>query len=164
MLSTLVNMLSYHGRRCFVFHSAGGGTLSMQECSSSVESSDGRSVFSTTASGQLKMPRLGNYCLTISGDGVDKRDIGASADVSATSSSAQHMASSIIDGSADSHWASGFDPSSAVDVLMDFGAAKIVESVSIEWEHPPLVSKVILCVLGSICWFDSAQSACSASL
>ena len=118
----------------------------MQECSSSVESSDGRSVFSTTPSGQLKMPRLGNYCVTISGDGVDKTDIGASAAVSATSTSAQHMASSIIDGSADSHWASGFDPISAVEITMDFGAAKIVDSVSIEWEHPPLVSRVLLCM------------------
>ena len=156
MLSTLAYILSYHGRQCFLFRSTAGGTLSMQECSSSVESSDGRSVFSTTPSGQLKMPRLGNYCVTISGDGVDKTDIGASADVSATSSSAQHMASSIIDGSADSHWASGLDPISAVDVTMDLGAAKIVESVSIEWEHPPLVSKVVLCMWGSICWFDSA--------
>ena len=156
MFSTLAYMLSYHWRQCFLFRSTAGGTLSMQECSSSVESSDGRSVFSTTPSGQLKMPRLGNYCVTISGDGVDKTDIAASADVSATSSSAQHMASSIIDGSADSHWASGLDPISAVDVTMDFGAAKIVESVSIEWEHPPLVSKVVLCMWASICCFDSA--------
>ena len=161
MFSTLAYILSYHWRQCFLFRSTAGGTLSMQECSSSVESSDGRSVFSTTPSGQLKMPRLGNYCVTISGDGVDKTDIGASADVSATSSSAQHMASSIIDGSADSHWASGLDPISAVDVTMDFGAAKIVESVSIEWEHPPLVSKVVLCMWGSICLFDSAKSAYS---
>ena len=161
MFSTLAYILSYHWRQCFLFRSTAGGTLSMQECSSSVESSDGRSVFSTTPSGQLKMPRLGNYCVTISGDGVDKTDIGASADVSATSSSAQHMASSIIDGSADSHWASGLDPISAVDVTMDFGAAEIVESVSIEWEHPPLVSKVVLCMWGSICLFDSAKSAYS---
>ena len=162
MFSTLAYILSYHWRKCFLFRSTAGGTLSMQECSSSVESSDGRSMFSTTPSGQLKMPRLGNYCVTISGDGVDKTDIGASADVSATSSSAQHMASSIIDGSADSHWASGLDPISAVDVTMDFGAAEIVESVSIEWEHPPVVSKVVLCMWGSICWFDSARSAYSA--
>ena len=159
MFSTLAYILSYHWRQCFLFRSTAGGTLSMQECSSSVESSDGRSVFSTTPSGQLKMPRLGNYCVTISGDGVDKTDIGASADVSATSSSAQHMASSIIDGNADSHWASGLDPVSTVDVTMDFRAAKIVESVSIEWEHPPLVSNVVLCMWRSICWFDSAQSA-----
>jgi len=130
------------GETFFVFDSTAGGTLSMQECSSSVESSDGRSVFSTTPAGQLKMPRLGNYCLTISGEGADKTDIGASADVSATSSSAQHMASSIVDGSGDSYWASGFDPISAVDVMMDFGSAKVIESVSIEWEHPPLVSEV----------------------
>ena len=90
----------------------------MQECSTSVEASDGRSVFAATASGQIKMPRLGNYCLTMSGDGAAKVDIAPSADVSATSSSAQHTASSIVDGSSESHWASGFDTSSPVDVSL----------------------------------------------
>lgn len=115
-----------------------GGALQMQECSSSVESGDGRSVFATTPSGQIKMPRLGNYCLTMSGDGATKLDIAPSADVSATSSSAQHTANSIVDGTSESHWASGFDPTSPVDVVLDFGASKVIETVSIEWEHPPL--------------------------
>lgn len=114
----------------------------MQECSSSVESSDGRSVFATTPTGQMKMPRLGNYCLTMSGDGASRIDIASSADVSATSSSAQHMASSIVDGSSESHWASGFDPTSAVDVVLDFGAAKTIETVTIDWEQPPLVRDI----------------------
>lgn len=132
--------------QCFLSFllSTAGGILQMQECSSSVESGDGRSVFATTPTGQIKMPRLGNYCLTMSGDGAAKLDIGAGADVSATSSSAQHMASSIVDGSSESHWASGFDPTSTVDVVLDFGAAKLIETVSIEWEHPPLVSEVCI--------------------
>ena len=122
-----------------MFCSTAGGALQMQECSSSVESGDGRSVFATTPSGQIKMPRLGNYCLTMSGDGATKLDIGPSADVSATSTSAQHAANSIVDGNSESHWASGFDPASPVDVVLDFGAAKVIETVSIDWEHPPLV-------------------------
>jgi len=124
--------------------STAGGALHMEECSSSVEASDGRSVFAATPSGQIKMPRLGNYCLTMSGDGAAKLDIAPSADVSATSSSAQHTASSIADGSSESHWASGFDPASPVDVVLDFGAAKLIEAVSIEWEHAPLVRKLLL--------------------
>lgn len=119
-----------------------GGALQMQECSSSVESGDGRSVFATTPSGQIKMPRLGNYCLTMSGDGATKLDIGPSADVSATSTSAQHAANSIVDGNSESHWASGFDPASPVDVVLDFGAAKVIETVSIDWEHPPLAFEI----------------------
>ena len=127
-----------------MFYSTAGGALQMKECSSSVESGDGRSVFTTTPSGQIKMPRLGNYCLTMSGDGATKLDIGPSADVSATSSSAQHTANSIVDGSSESHWASAFDPTSPVDVVLDFGASKVIEMVSIEWEHPPLVK--LLCL------------------
>jgi hypothetical protein len=75
----------------------------------------------------------------MSGDGATKLDIGPSADVSATSTSTQHTASSIVDGNSESHWASGFDPTSPVDVVFDFGASKVIEMVSIEWEHPPLV-------------------------
>ena len=46
-------------------------------------------------------------------------------------------------------------PNSAVDVTMDFGAAKIVDSVSIDWEHPPLVSRGILCMRENICCYDA---------
>ena len=43
-----------------------------------------------TPSGQLKMPRLGNYCLTVVGDGAADADVAQGADVAATSSNAQH--------------------------------------------------------------------------
>ena len=43
-----------------------------------------------TPSGQLKMPRVGNYCLTVAGDGAVDADIAQGADVTATSSNAQH--------------------------------------------------------------------------
>ena len=59
---------------------------------------------------------------------------------SATSSSAQHSAANAVDGNAQSYWASGFDPSSAVDMILDFGATKKIEKVEIAWEYPPLVS------------------------
>ena len=38
--------------------------MGMEACSSSSESSDGRTVFSMTPGGQLKMPRL-NVCLLV---------------------------------------------------------------------------------------------------
>ena len=31
----------------------------------------------------------------------------------------------------------------AVDVVLDFGATKLIEMVTIEWEHAPLVCKVL---------------------
>ena len=42
--------------------------MSTQDCSSEVSAGDGRGVFSSTAAGQLKMPRLGNFCVTVLGD------------------------------------------------------------------------------------------------
>jgi len=47
---------------------ASGGAFAMEECSSNAESTDGRTVFAVTAGGQLKMPRLGNFCMTMLGD------------------------------------------------------------------------------------------------
>lgn len=44
----------------------------MEECSSNAESTDGRTVFAVTANGQLKMPRLGNFCVTMLGDGASR--------------------------------------------------------------------------------------------
>ena len=70
--------------------STGGGMLIMGPCSASSESGDGRGVFAMTPNGQLKMPQLGNYCVTVSGKGVADTDIAQGADVTATSSNAQH--------------------------------------------------------------------------
>jgi len=50
-----------------------GGALRMEACSDGVEASDGRTVFSATPAGQLKMPKLGNFCLTVVGDGAAAR-------------------------------------------------------------------------------------------
>jgi len=50
-----------------------GGVLRMEACSVEVGSSDGRTVFTATAAGQLKMPKLGNFCLTVVGDGATAR-------------------------------------------------------------------------------------------
>ena len=85
------------------------------------------------------MPRMGNFCLTSKGNGPTKADITSGADVTATSSSAQHSASNVVDGNAQSYWASALDPASGVDMTLDFGAAKTLEQVVIDWEHPPLV-------------------------
>ena len=54
----------------------------MQACSATPEGSDGRTVFATQANGQLKMPKMGNYCLTMLGDAATKVDIASAADVS----------------------------------------------------------------------------------
>ena len=64
------------------FFSAAGGSLSMQACSATPEGSDGRTVFAAQSNGQLKMPKLGNYCLTMLGETAAKADIASGADLS----------------------------------------------------------------------------------
>ena len=66
-----------------VFFRTAGGSLSMQACSATPEGSDGRTVFAAQANGQLKMPKMGNYCLTALGEATAKADIASGADVSA---------------------------------------------------------------------------------
>lgn len=71
----------------------------MGACSASAEAGDGRGVFAATPSGQLKLPRMGNYCLTVAGDGAADADVAQGADVTATSSNAQHAVEHIAGGS-----------------------------------------------------------------
>merc|ERR1711904_672756 len=82
------------------------------------------------------MPRVGNYCLTVAGDGAADADVAQGADVTATSSNGQHAVEHIADGDAQSYWASGPDPTSRVDVQLDFGATRQIKAVEIDWEHP----------------------------
>merc|ERR1711862_268546 len=53
---------------------SGGGSFTMDTCSAPNEVSDGRNVFSLTPKGQLKMPKLGNYCLTVASSQVVVQD------------------------------------------------------------------------------------------
>ncbi len=122
--------------------SFGGGTVATEACSTSSESGDGRTIFAISPNGQLKMPRLGNYCLTVAGEGAASADIAQGADLAATSTSAQHSVKNIADADAQSYWASASDPAAPVDVQLDFGAARQIKSVEIDWEHP---AQVIAC-------------------
>ena len=120
-------------------HSTNGGALTMEACSIAAEAGDGRSVFLLSPNGQLQMPRLGNFCLSMAGDGALEANVALGADVAATSSNAQHAAKGAIDGDDHSFWASGFDPASGVDMNVDLGATKIIRTVEIEWEYPAQV-------------------------
>ena len=146
--------------------------FAMGPCSAPAESGDGRAVFAMMPSGQLKMPRLGNYCLTVAGEGVADADIAQGADVTATSANAQHVVEHIAgesdggwlfrascifsclraDGDAQSYWASGPDPASRVDVQLDFGTSRQIKAVEIDWEHP---AQVCLFILALVFWFGS---------
>lgn len=119
----------------FLFCSTGGGALTFEQCSTSASSGDGRTVFAASPNGQLKMPRIGNYCLTLIGGGEDA-DVAQRAVAAASSSSAQHTVKSIADANAQSYWASGNDPTGPVDVQLDFGAMQTMKAVAIDWEHP----------------------------
>jgi len=57
----------------------GGGVLAMEACSTSATSVDGRAVFAVSPNGQLKLPLMGNYCVTFLGDGASDARLRASA-------------------------------------------------------------------------------------
>jgi hypothetical protein len=88
------------------------------------------------------MPRLGNVCLTVVGEGSAAVDIAHAADIVASSTGAQHNIENIVDGDAQSYWSSASDPVSPVDVQFSFGAAQRVTAIEIDWEHP---AQVIIC-------------------
>ena len=119
--------------------STAGGALTMEACSAAAEAGDGRSVFLLKSNGQLQMPRLGDFCLSMAGDGAVEANVALGADVAATSSNAQHAAKGAIDGDDHSFWASAVDPASSVDMNIDFGATKIFRTVEIDWEYPAQV-------------------------
>ena len=111
----------------------------MDSCSRTAASGDGRTTFKTTPNGQLKMPRLGNYCVTLVGDSPSSADVARDAETAATSSNSEHAVKNIADSDAQSFWASENDPTAPVDVQLDFGAAQQINSIQIEWEHPAQV-------------------------
>lgn len=128
----------------------------MEECSTSAASGDGRNVFAGSPNGQLKMPRVGNYCLTLVGDSAYDIDVAHAADASATSSNAEHAVKNIADGDAQSYWASGNDPTAPVDVQLDLGGTLQIKTIKIDWEYPALV-----CVYGSA---QCARASCNVSV
>jgi len=121
----------------------------MDSCSRTAASGDGRTTFKTTPNGQLKMPRLGNYCVTLVGDSPSSADVARDAETAATSSNSEHAVKNIADSDAQSFWASENDPTAPVDVQLDFGAAQKISRVQIDWEHPAQ-DWVALCLHGFV--------------
>ena len=115
----------------------------MGVCSTAAASDDGRTVFAPSPNGQLKMPRMGNYCLTLVGDSPSGSNVAQGADVAATSSNSEHAVKNIADADAQSFWASSNDPTAPVDVQLDFGATQQINSIQIDWEHPAQVRKTL---------------------
>ena len=134
--STLFSLLDVAAVHKPLDYSTAGGALSMEKCDFSAEAGDGRSVFQMTSNGQIQMPRMGSFCLSMVGDGAADADVALGADVSAASSSAQHAVKNAVDGDAHSFWASGSDPTSGVDLHIDLGATKQIRAVEIDWEYP----------------------------
>ena len=130
----------------------------MGVCSTSAASDDGRTVFAPSPNGQLKMPRMGNYCLTLVGDSPSSSNVAQGADVAATSSSSEHAVKNIVDADAQSFWASSNDPTAPVDVQFDFGATQQINSIQIDWEHPAQVHKTLGVHVGVVflCFLSNA--------
>jgi len=112
--------------------------LQTAPCSTAAASGDGRGIFTPMANGQLKMPHLGNYCVTMASDGATFSDLALTSTLAATSANAQHAVQNLINGDAQSYWASAFETSGPVDVQFDFGSEKQVAIIEIDWENPAL--------------------------
>ena len=105
-------------------------------------------MFSLSANGQLKMPRMGNFCVTFMGDNAG---FATGFDVAATSSQAGHSASSVADGDSTSFWASAYDPAenAVVDVQLNLGSPKQIHRITIDWEYPATAFEVQVAKEGS---------------
>jgi len=65
---------------CIAVVEAGTHRVGLVECSSAAEDQDGRSAWQLTANAQLKMPQMGNYCLSLEAGRASARDCSESFD------------------------------------------------------------------------------------
>lgn len=114
-----------------------GGSLVMSSCGEGQNAADGRNVFEITPAGQLKLAKMGGYCVTSTGQLIEK-DLAVGASAIASSNQLQHPASNAIDGDAASFWASARDPSEKgpVDLIIGLGASSHISVIEVDWELP----------------------------
>jgi len=99
---------------------------------------DGGAVWEAQGSGQWKLDRAGNYCLSQQGAaaGVEDAAERGAITASSTADAAAHGANMAVDGSSSTFWASGMDPTGPVMVTVDLGHQRKLSSVDLQWEFP----------------------------
>jgi len=120
----LMNVVS---KRC-ASAAAGANTLSMSDCG-------GASTWKLLANGQA---RVGEKCLSLSGEGGGTENAASHAAAEATSSanSASHAAQAAVDADDATFWASKPGDVGPVALTIDLGEARSVDLLKIVWEFP----------------------------
>lgn len=94
------------------------------------------SSFDVTESGQLRL-RSKDACLSQKGSFAGDEDIALKSPVHASSASDEfHGGYSAVDGQEASFWSSAANPAGSVSIEFDFGEARHLKAVEIDWEHP----------------------------
>ncbi|CAD7949501.1 unnamed protein product [Amoebophrya sp. A120] len=132
------------GKKCMTLEdgkvTASGGSVTLQDCDAATAASDGRALWEPMPSSQLKVAKVGDYCLSM---GPEKASIGetnlikGSSSIDASSSNGTHTAKMIADGNDSTYWASDWDPSEPETVTIDLGSSQKLSKVDIDWEYPP---------------------------
>eukprot|EP00392_Amoebophrya_sp_AT5.2_P003047 g3052.t1 len=152
------------GKKCLSLEdgkvTATGGIVSLQDCDAATSSPDGRALWEPMPSSQLKIGKVGDFCLSM---GPEKGGIGESniikgnSNIDATSENGTHAAKLLADGNprgvlsengthaakllADGNdstdWASDWDPGEDEAVTIDLGSVTKLSNLSIDWEYPP---------------------------
>ena len=108
---------------------------------------DGADTWELLANGQA---RVGSLCLSQSGTGAGVENAAARAAAVATSTAdaEAHGASAAVDLNEASYWASKFDEAGPVELSIDLGSERQLETMKISWEFPAKAFAVSLSVDG----------------
>lgn len=130
------------GSRCIVVANGdalGGGRLVLQDCDAAAQASDGRSNWELTSAGQLKLARMGRYCLGSTGSWIgDVLPTGTAA--SATSSASGHEAIRVLDGDPATYWEAGIlaDEREHIDFELLLGKPVTLHTLDVAWLRFPM--------------------------
>jgi len=107
---------------------AAGASLTMSDCGSG-------SAWKLLPNGQVQ---VGDKCLSQSGEGAGRENVAVHAAAEATSSadSTSHAAVAAVDADEATFWASSLGDVGPVSLTIDFGEARRVDLVKIDWEFP----------------------------
>merc|ERR1711920_474380 len=89
--------------------------------------------------------QLGDKCLSQSGEGAGTENVAVHAAAEATSSadSTSHAAAAAVDADDATFWASSLGDVGSVSLTIDFGEARRVDLMKIDWEFPALSFSVL---------------------
>ena len=119
--------------------------VASKKCAGAVDATAGAGIIATScdhadpwellANGQA---RVGSLCLSQRGSeaGVENAAAQAAAAASSTADARAHGAAAAVDLDEATYWASKFDESGPVELSIDLGSMRRLESIKISWEFP----------------------------